>query len=107
MSIRNLKGDTMTILQRIAREPNAIAGVVIAAYSVLVAFEIIHLTAIQTGALGGLGGAAVLALRWLVTPASEVVAQQKPDEVIPVAGPALKGVEDGSAVYVHAILGKA
>lgn len=97
----------MTILQRIAREPNAIAGVVISAYSVLVAFGILELTIQQTGALGGLAGALVFALRWLVTPASEVVAQKSPDQVVPVAGPALEGVDNGSAVYVHPILGKA
>lgn len=97
----------MTILQRIAREPNAIAGVVISAYSVLVAFGVLELTAVQTGALGGLGGALVFALRWLVTPASEVVAQKTPGQVVPVAGPALEGVDNGQPVYVHGILGKA
>lgn len=97
----------MTILQRIAREPVAVAGVAISVYSVLVAFGLVELTDVQTGALGGLGGALVFALRWLVTPASEVVAQKTPGQVIPTAGPALENVPNGDAVYVHSILGKA
>lgn len=70
----------MTIWQRIAREPNALTGVAIALYGVLVAFGVLDLDATQTGALAALGGALVFALRWLVTPAGEVVAQRKPGE---------------------------
>lgn len=76
----------MTIWQRIAREPNALTGVVIALYGVLVAFHVLVISPEQTGALAALGGALVFGLRWLVTPASEVVAQATPDGV--VAGPA-------------------
>jgi hypothetical protein len=99
----------MTILQRIAREPNAIGGLILATYGVLVAFHVLTLTAVQFGSVTALGGAGVIALRWLVTPAAEVVAQQAPGQVIPVAGPALEGVENGAAIHiqVHEILGKA
>lgn len=78
----------MTIWQRIAREPNALTGIVIGVYGVLVAFEIIALTATQTGAVTTLGGAAVIGLRWLVTPADEVVVQQVPGKTQAIAGPA-------------------
>ncbi len=68
----------MTLLQRIAREPNAIAGVVASAYGLLVAFEVLAFTAPQLGAIVALYGAVVIALRWFVTPAGEVVAQRRP-----------------------------
>lgn len=76
------------ILQRVAREPNALVGVVIALYSALVVFDVFHPTAQQTGALGILGGSVVVLLRWLVTPTSEVVVQDKPGAPTLVAGPA-------------------
>lgn len=97
----------MTILQRIAREPNAVVGLIVGIYGVLVAFDILSLTAPQVGALTALGGAAVFALRWLVTPANEVVAQKQPGQIFPTAGPALKGADNGDAVHVSRILGKA
>lgn len=97
----------MTIWQRIARNPVAIVGLGTALYGVLVAFGVLELTVEQTGALTSLAGAVFFALRWLVTPSSEVVATLRPDEVVPVAGPALDGVPDGESVYVHRILGKA
>lgn len=97
----------MTIWQRIAREPNAIAGVLVAAYGLLVAFDVIVLTATQFGAVTAFGGAVVFLLRWLVTPAAEAVATKRPDQEIPVAGPALGGVPDGEPVHVYRILGKA
>lgn len=97
----------MTIWQRIAREPNAIAGVLLGAYGLLVAFEVIVLTATQFGAVTGFGGAVVILLRWLTTPAAEVVAQKAPDQIVPTAGPALEGVENGAPVHIVEILGKA
>lgn len=89
----------MSIWQRIAREPNAIVGVIVAGYGVLVAFGVLELTAQQVGAVTALGGALVILLRWLVTPAGEVVAQLKPDRVTPVAGPAAE-LADGLPVTV-------
>lgn len=98
----------MTIWQRIAREPNAIAGVLVGAYGLLVAFDVIVLTATQFGAVTAFGGAVVFLLRWLVTPAGEVVVQQKPDEVVQTAGPAAE-VATGAPVHaqITRILGKA
>lgn len=92
----------MTILKRIAREPVAVAGVLIAVYGVAIAFGWFHPTPEQTGALSVLGGAIVTALRWLVTPASEVAAQRKPGEPV-TAGPAanLAGVQPGDRVDVR------
>jgi hypothetical protein len=78
----------MTIWQRIAREPNALTGIVIALYGVLVAFHVLVISPEQTGALAALGGALVFGLRWIVTPASEVVAQKRPDSDVATAGPA-------------------
>lgn len=89
----------MTILQRIAREPVAIAGVLIALYSVSVAFDLLVLTNEQYGAVGGLAGAVVFFLRWVTTPAGEVVAQEKPGG-LPVAGPASE-IETGEPVVVE------
>lgn len=94
----------MTLVQRIAREPNAILGVIVAAYGLLVAFDVLVLTASQVGATTAFGGAAVILLRWLVTPAGEVVAQQKPDNAGPVAGPAAE-VTTGAPVIVTPALG--
>lgn len=69
----------MSIWQRIAREPNAILGLIVAVYGVLVAFEVLAFTAQQVGAVTAFGGALVILLRWVVTPAGEVVVQRKPD----------------------------
>lgn len=97
----------MTIWHRIAREPNALGGVLLATYGLLVAFGVLELSAEQFGAVTAFAGAVVFALRWLTTPASEVVAQQKPGQVVPTAGPALDNADNGQAVHVTRILGKA
>lgn len=89
----------MTVLQRIVREKVAIAGVLIALYSVSVAFDLIVLTNEQYGAIGGLAGAAVIVLRRFVSPANEVIAQQTPGESTPTAGQA-SVVETGAPVSV-------
>lgn len=98
----------MNLLHRIAREPNAVTGLLVGAYGLAVAFGLFELSATQIGAVTAFGGALVFALRWLVTPAAEVVVQQKPDEVTQTAGPA-SDVETGAPVYakVTKILGKA
>lgn len=99
----------MTIWQRIARNPNAVLGVLVAGYGLLVAFDVLVLTAQQVGGVTAFGGALVVLLRWLVTPASEVVVQQRPGEVMQTAGPALEGIDTGAPVHAHVtrILGKA
>lgn len=76
------------LMQRVAREPNALTGLVVAVYGALVAFGVLELTVQQLGALSVLGGAVIFAIRWLVTPASEVVVQRKPDEPTLIAGAA-------------------
>lgn len=98
----------MNLLHRIAREPNAITGLIVGAYGLAVAFGLFELTATQVGAATAFGGAVVIALRWLVTPTTEVVVQQKPGETTQTAGPAAD-VETGAPVYarVTKILGKA
>lgn len=98
----------MTLLQRIAREPNAILGVIVAGYGLLVVFGILELTAQQVGGVTAFGGSLVVLLRWLVSPAAEVVVQQKPGEEMQTAGPAAD-IETGAPVYakITKILGKA
>lgn len=91
----------MSVIQRISREPVAIAGVLLAAYGVLVAFDVLTLTDTQMGALTTLGGAIVFAIRWLTTPSSEVVAVQPPDAATPRAG-AASDVTTGAPVAVVA-----
>lgn len=88
----------MTLLQRIARNPVAVVGLGTALYGVLVAFEVLELTPEQTGALTTLAGAVFFALRWITTPASEVVVQQTPGEP-PKAG-AAADVKTGVPVVV-------
>lgn len=88
----------MSIVRRIAREPNAIAGVIAAVYGLLVAFGVFELSPEQVGGCVALWGAVVALLRWLTTPAKEVRAQQKPGG--PVVDP------EGNEVYVRPILGK-
>ena len=99
----------MTLLHRIAREPNAITGLLVGAYGLAVAFGLFELTAPQVGAVTAFGGALVFALRWLVTPANEVVVQHKPGNVTQTAGPAAPKVPTGEPVHaqITQILGKA
>lgn len=85
-----------SLLRRLAREPAAILGVVTAGLALLIAFGV-HLTDIQTGAVVGFVAALFFLLRFLVTPSSEVLAQQTPDG--PVAGDAA-AVETGAPVDV-------
>lgn len=96
----------MTIWQRIAREPNLILGVLTAGLSLAVLFGV-DLSVEQLAGIGTFVGTIVALIRFVTTPAAEVVAQQSPGQVVPTAGPALDGVENGAAVYVHGILGKA
>lgn len=88
----------MTILQRIAREPNAIGGLVLAIYGALVAFDVLVLTAAQFGSVTALAGAGVIALRWLTTPVAEVIAQKPPGQ--PATAGQASLVETGTPVSV-------
>ncbi|MCB9377070.1 MAG: hypothetical protein H6515_14540 [Microthrixaceae bacterium] len=89
----------MTIAQRIAREPALVAGLVQSLIALFVAFGL-DLTADQIATILAVT-AAVLALvtRALVSPAAEVVAQQRPDEKTPIAGPS-GPIPDGVPVAV-------
>lgn len=77
----------MTLVQRLTREPNLILGVVVAGLSLLVLFGV-DLTSDQMAGIGVFLGAVIALVRFITTPANEVVAQQKPGEDVPVAGPA-------------------
>lgn len=97
----------MTIWQRIAREPALVTSAVRALLYCAILFGL-ALSAEQMAAVV-LAVEAVLALvtRAVVTPTSEVVADKKPGQVVPTAGPALDTVPTGDAVHVFPILGKA
>ena len=73
----------MTILDRIYREPAALIAFAAATLAVLTGIGVLS----QTGATIALGvvAAAVGLLRYVVTPASEVIVQEKPDGAL-VAG---------------------
>lgn len=71
----------MNPLQRLMREPNAILGVVVAGLNLAVLFGW-DLSAEQIAGINAVAGALVILLRQLVTPAAEVVAQQKPGDVV-------------------------
>jgi hypothetical protein len=77
----------MTLVQRLVREPNLILGVIVAGLSLLVLFGV-DLTGEQMAGIGVFVGAVIALIRFVTTPASEVVAQQKPNEDVPTAGPA-------------------
>lgn len=88
----------MTLLQRIVREKVLITGLVTAFFGMLVAFGV-SLTEVQTGSIVTFIGLAMMLLRSLVTPSSEVVAAQKPGQDTPQAGPASE-VANGTDVLV-------
>lgn len=71
----------MSLLARIGREPNAITGLVIAAISLAMLFGL-DISKEQFAGIGVFLGAVVVAIRWFTTPAAEVVAQQKPGDVV-------------------------
>lgn len=76
----------MNIIQRITREPVLLIGVVTAVFGVLNVFDI-GLTEGQIGAIVAALGAIMALVRFLVTPASEVVVQEVPGQA-PKAGAA-------------------
>lgn len=76
----------MSLIQRITRESVLITGLVTAFFGMLTAFSV-DLTDAQTGSIITFLGIVMVLLRALTTPTSEVVATQKPDQVIPQAGP--------------------
>lgn len=90
----------MTVWQRITREPAALLGVVTATTGLLMLFGV-PLTLEQAGGILTFIGALVALLRFVLTPAAEVVAQERPDGEI-VAGPA-SWIVDGYPVAVEPV----
>lgn len=74
-----------TPLRRVTREPALLLGVVVAGLGLLVLFGV-DLSKEQIGGIVTFLGAVVALLRFVLTPSSEVIAQQTPDG--PVAGAA-------------------
>lgn len=89
----------MTVWQRITREPALILGVVTAGLSLAVLFGV-NITPEQTAGVGLFLAALLALLRFVLTPAAEVIAQEKPDGQI-VAGAALGGADVGRPVDVR------
>lgn len=87
----------MSTWQKIARQPAVILGVVVAALNLAVLFGV-HISADQLAAIGVLIGAVIGLIQLVVTPAGEVVAQQKPGQPV-VAGQAAN-VDNGTPVHV-------
>lgn len=67
----------MTLTQRLTREPALILGLVTSTTGLLILFGI-DLTAEQAGGILTFIGALVALLRFIVTPTSEVLAQEQP-----------------------------
>lgn len=91
----------MTILERIYREPAALLGFVTSTLGILLLLSI--LSPELAGGIVTLVGALVALLRYVVTPAAEVVAQRKPGASSATAGPAAY-VETGEPVAVRPLL---
>jgi len=92
----------MTLIQRITREPVLIIGVLTAAFGVATVFGV-DLTKDQIGAIVVLAGAVMALLRFITTPASEVVVQRKPGGEI-VTGQAADGggrIDEVRALFTH------
>lgn len=88
----------MTLMQRLIRESVLITGLVTAIFGMLAAFGL-DLTSEQTGSITAVLGLVFMLLRQVSTPTSEVVAQQKPDQSVPQAGPKA-GIANGTDVVV-------
>lgn len=85
------------IIKRVTREPAALLGLVTATVGLVILFGV-DLTEAQTAGILTFVGALVVLLRFLVTPSSEVAAQELPSGEV-VAGPA-SAVVDGLPVNV-------
>lgn len=93
----------MTWYQRILREPALLLAAIAAAMALAVAFGV-HLSDVQNGAVLGFFAALAALLRWVTTPANEVIAQQKPGEAVKATGVAEAkwGIEKDAVVQVDA-----
>lgn len=88
----------MTLMQRLSREPALILGLVTAGLSLAVLFGA-TITVEQIAQIGVFLGALISLLRFISTPSSEVIAQEKPGGQV-VAG-AAAWVDDGREVEVR------
>lgn len=88
----------MTILTRIYREPAALLALVTAVLAVLTFVGV--LDEVGAGVALGVITAAIGALRYLVTPAAEVVVQRKAGDRAATAGPA-SPIPTGTEVVVR------
>ena len=88
----------MTVWQRLTREPALILGLVTAGLSLAVLFGA-PISPEQIAGVGVFLGALIALLRFVLTPSSEVIAQEKPDGQV-VAG-AATWVPDGRPVDVR------
>lgn len=85
----------MNALKKLVREPNLILGLVTAGLSLLVLFGV-DLSTEQMAGIGIFLGALIALVRFVVTPSSEVVVQEKPSGEL-VAG-AASDVNTGTEV---------
>lgn len=90
----------MTIWQRIAREPALVTSAIRALLYSAVLFGLPLSVEQSAGVLLAVEAVLALITRAVVTPSSEVVVTQRPDQPTPVAA-------NGAAVHVYPILGKA
>lgn len=91
------------MIARLVREPNLITGLVVAGLGLAVAFGY-HITDVQTAALLLFLGAVIALIRFLTTPASEVVAAQQGNGPV-TAGKAAEnfGIVQGHVVSVDPV----
>lgn len=91
------------MIARLVREPNLITGLAVAAIGLAVSLGV-HISDGQTGAGLLFLGAVIAVIRFVTTPASEVVAQQKGDGPVK-AGPKAEdyGIVQGHVVSVDPV----
>jgi hypothetical protein len=87
----------MTVVQRLVREPNLVLGVLTTGLALAVLFGA-DLSTEQMAGIGAFVGALIILIRFITTPSSEVVVQEKPSGEL-VAGPAAP-VTTGNPVLV-------
>lgn len=92
-----------TAWQKIVRQPALLLGLVAAGLTLAVAFHV-HLSQIEQASVLGFLTAGFLLLQQISTPASEVIAQEKPGEAVKATAAAKKrwGLKKDAVVHVTA-----
>lgn len=90
----------MTVFQRLSREPNVVLGVITAGLSLAVLFGL-EVSSEQMAGVGVFAGALIGLIRFLTTPAGEVVVQEKPNGEV-VAG-AAAATPTGTRIAVNIV----